>query len=119
RLLCRHRRRRGGRRRGGGSALRGGGGGHRGLRPGRGGDRQRRSDRYAIQEMLHASILCGSSGLELRCKARTTRGVALADLGAETSCSLFRSREHATFGVTYPTSPAADNMTGGVRFSSV
>ena len=33
--------------------------------------------------------------------------VALPGLGPETTRMVFRSREHATWGVTYPTSPAA------------
>src|SRR5713101_6873034 len=32
---------------------------------------------------------------------------------------LFRSRGHATFSVTYPTSPVADNMTGAARFQAL
>ena len=38
------------------------------LRPCRGSDRKGRSDRDAVQEMLHASILCGSSDGKMRCK---------------------------------------------------
>jgi hypothetical protein len=45
--------------------------------------------------------------------------VALPGLGPETTRVVFRSREHATWGVTYPTSPAADNMTEAREFQAL
>src|SRR5580765_629666 len=45
----------------------------------------------------------------IRCKSSLTARAALASLGPETTGSLLRSHEHATLGVTYPTSLAADN----------
>lgn len=54
----------------------------------------------------------------IRCNGLLHPGAALAGLGAKTTILLFRSRERATFGVTYPTSPVADNMTGGRPLSS-
>ena len=70
-LLGRHRRHRRHRSRGS-CPCRGGSGARRTgtaarfgpLCPDRGGDRQGRYDRYAIQEMLHASVLYGSSGFD-------------------------------------------------------
>ena len=50
--------------------------------------------------------------------ACSTRGRPLRASGQKQP-SLFRSRGHATFGVTYPTSPVADNMTGAARFQAL
>ena len=58
--------------------------GHWGLRPDRCGDRKCCSDRDAIQEMLHASVLCGSSGLDNTLQKLAHPRAALADLGSET-----------------------------------
>src|SRR5260221_13989875 len=44
---------------------------------------------------------------------------ALAGLGPKTTRLLFRSREHAPLSVTYPTLPAADNMTGAACFQAL
>ena len=69
--------------------------------------------------MLHASVLCGSSGLENTLQRLAIPRATLAGLGAKTTVLLFRSREHATLGVTYPTLPAADNMTRAVLFQAL
>src|SRR6266849_6218030 len=55
----------------------------------------------------------------IRCDGLLHPRVTLAGLGAKTTAVAFCSREHATFGVAYPTSAVADNMTGVARFSSV
>ena len=87
--------------------------GHRRLRPGRRRDRKGRSDRNAIQQMLHASILCVAvRDWTIRCKGSLTRAWPVRASGQKQLSWLLRSRENATLGVTYPTSPAADNMTG-------
>src|SRR5260370_34744828 len=69
--------------------------------------------------MLHAFVLRGSSGLNNPLQRPLYPRVALAGLGPETTTSSFRSREHATFGVTYPTSPAPDNMTRTAGFQAL
>src|SRR5213596_2371797 len=55
----------------------------------------------------------------IRCNGLLHPRATLAGLGAKTTVLLFRSREHATFRVTYPTSPGADNMTGAARFQAL
>src|SRR5438128_62261 len=55
----------------------------------------------------------------IRCNGLLYPRATLAGLGAKTTVLLFRSREHATFSVTYPTSPVADNMTGDARFQAL
>src|SRR5204863_2896838 len=74
--------------------------------PDRGRYRKGRRDCDAVHEMLHAFILCGSSGT-IRCK-----GLAQSEndpcrfRARRQRCWLFRFREYATYGITYPTSPA-------------
>src|SRR5258707_7336192 len=55
----------------------------------------------------------------IRCNGLLHPRATLAGLGAKTTVLLFRSREHATFQVTYPTSPGADHMTGAARFQAL
>jgi hypothetical protein len=89
------------------------------LRPDRRGDRKDGSDRDAIQEMLHAFILCGSSGFDNTMKGSLNPRVALSGLAPETTRMVFRSGEHATWGVAYPTSPAADIIPGRNGFKRI
>src|SRR5216683_4552732 len=56
---------------------------------------------------------------KIRCNGLLHPRATLAGLGAKTTVLLFRSRGHATFGITYPTSPGADNMTGTTRFQAL
>jgi hypothetical protein len=68
------------------------------LRPDRRGDRKDGSDRDATQEMLHAFILCDSSGLDNTMKGSLNPRVALSGLAPETTRMVFRSGEHTTVG---------------------
>jgi len=90
------------------------------LGPRRCGDRKNRSDRDAIQEMLHVTVLYGNSGLDDTLQtACSRRGRPLRASGQKQPVCCSRSREHATSGVTYPTSLGADNMTGATRFQAL
>src|SRR5438128_2058170 len=55
----------------------------------------------------------------IRCNGLLHPGGRPSGLGAKTTVLLFRSREHATFSVTYPTSPVADNMTRAASFQAL
>jgi hypothetical protein len=67
------------------------------LRPDRGGDRKGRSDRDAVQEMLHASNpLVAVRDWTMRCKGWINPRAARPGLGPETTDPLLRSREYVT-----------------------
>src|SRR3977135_708097 len=69
--------------------------------------------------MLHASILCGSSGLDNTLQRLATPEGRPSGLRAKTTALLFRSRGHTTFDIKCTTSPVADNMTGAARFQAL
>jgi hypothetical protein len=67
--------------------------------------------------MLHASILCGSSGLDNALQSRIDARAARPGLGPETTDPLLRSREYARELRVFDLA-MANNMAGAKTLSS-